>query len=484
MLRASPFWMPPMTAELSAPRPLLRYQQVLSHWCDAIRHGQLPVGARLPSVRELARQHGVSLTTARRVVEELQAGGWIDTRPRQGLFVAEPRLPARSAPADQPATVSIATLALRLFASLRDPAIAPFGSPFIDPAWLDIAGVNDHLCRAARRFSPERGLADLPPGHDALRQQIVRRTLHHGFRLARDELLITCGAMEALNLALKAVARPGAVVAVESPAFYGLLHAIETNGMQALEIRTDPDTGMDLDDLAAALGRHPIAACMLMPSLQNPLGSIMPAPARQRLLQLAVQHDFAVIEDDAYRELLHPGSPPPLKHSDPDGRVLYCGTFAKAFSPGPRIGWLAAGRYTERALLHKLMNTLSTPIPNQMAVASYLRDTRPERRLARLRDKLASNLARLSDTVRQHFPEGTRLTAPPGGFFLWVALPEHYDTLALYPHALSAGVSFVPGALFSPSGRFGHCLRLNAGFALDDAVLARLAGVGRTMGNG
>jgi DNA-binding transcriptional MocR family regulator len=221
---------------------------------------------------------------------------------------------------------------------------------------------------------------------------------------------------------------------------------------------------------------------MLMPSLQNPLGAIMPAAARARLLALAGEHDFAIIEDDAYRELLPPGgSPPPLKHYDSDGRVLYCGTFAKAFSPAPRIGWLAAGRHTETALLHKLMNTLSTSIPNQMAVASYLRDSRPDRRLARLRDTLASNRARLADTVRRHFPAGSEVNTPAGGFFLWVTLPPECDTLAHYPKALAAGVSFVPGALFSPSGRFGHCLRLNAGFALDEPVLARLAEVGRQL---
>jgi DNA-binding transcriptional MocR family regulator len=256
---------------LDGPAPARLYQQVFRHWRDAIASGRLPAGARLPAVRELAARHNVSLTTARRVVEELHAGGWIETRPRLGLFVAQPRQPGYPSPAGQPAPVSIATLALRLFEALRDPAIAPFGSPFIDPAWLDIAGVNDHLRRAVRKFSPARGLTDLPPGHDALRQQIVRRALHHGFRLQQDELLITCGAMEALNLALKSVARPGAVVAVESPAFYGMLYAIEANGMQALEIRTDPRTGLDVDDLAQALGRHRIAACMLMPSLQNPL---------------------------------------------------------------------------------------------------------------------------------------------------------------------------------------------------------------------
>ena len=463
---------------LDGPAPARLYQQVFRHWRDAIASGRLPAGARLPAVRELAARHNVSLTTARRVVEELHAGGWIETRPRLGLFVAQPRQPGYPSPAGQPAPVSIATLALRLFEALRDPAIAPFGSPFIDPAWLDIAGVNDHLRRAVRKFSPARGLTDLPPGHDALRQQIVRRALHHGFRLQQDELLITCGAMEALNLALKSVARPGAVVAVESPAFYGMLYAIEANGMQALEIRTDPRTGLDVDDLAQALGRHRIAACMLMPSLQNPLGAIMPAAARARLLALAGEHDFAIIEDDAYRELLPPGgSPPPLKHHDSDGRVLYCGTFAKAFSPAPRIGWLAAGRHTETALLHKLMNTLSTSIPNQMAVASK----KAEKGYVLLRDTLASNRARLADTVRRHFPAGSEVNTPAGGFFLWVTLPPECDTLAHYPKALAAGVSFVPGALFSPSGRFGHCLRLNAGFALDEPVLARLAEVGRQL---
>lgn len=473
----------PMSPEATA--PVRKFRLLTDTLIHAMRSGAMKPGDRLPSVRALCRIHQLSTSTVRRVLEDLEAAGLIEAQPRRGYFVLEPRMPSPSPSASRPQKVAVAPLALRLFDALRDSHVAPFGSPFIEPAWLDLDRVNYHLRQAARRFSPERGLRDLPPGSDALRQQIARRALHQGVTLDWEETVITCGAMEALNLALRAVARPGDVIAVESPTFYGLLHAIENNGMQALEIRTDPARGIDLDELDAAIPRHNVAACLLMPSLQNPLGFVMREADKQRLIDILERHRIPLIEDDAYRELAFSDVPyRPVKHYDRSGRVLYCSTFSKAFSPGPRIGWLAAGRYYRETLLLKLMGTLATPIPNQMAVASYLQHEKPDRRLAQLRRRLSGQLARLADEVERHFPPGTRVSRPAGGYVLWAALPDNVDTLAAYDATIADGMSYVPGTIFSPSGRFGHCLRLNGGFDFDRDALARLARLGRRLTTG
>ncbi len=462
-----------------------KYRQLAQTLKASILAGTMKPGERLPSIRELCRVHAVSMSTAKQAVIELEAAGLITAEPRRGYFVRARETPAPSRSAPLPAAVEVGSLALRLFDALRDPAITPFGSPFIDPAWLDFDRVNYYLRQATRRFTPDRGLRDLPPGNDELRRQIARRAVGQGVMLDWNELVITCGAMEGLNLALRAVAKPGDVIAVESPTFYGLLHAIENNGMKALEIRTDPLRGIDLAELEAAVVQHKVAACLLMPSLQNPLGFSMNDADKIALMALLERHQLPLIEDDAYHELAFADQPcRPLKHYDRSGLVLYCSTFSKAFSPGPRIGWLAAGRFYQAVRLQKLMGSLSTPIPNQLAVADYLRQEKPDHRLRQLRRRLAGQLSRLAELVLRHFPPGTRVSHPAGGYFLWVELPEDRDTLGAYSAAVADGVSYVPGAIFSAGGRFGHCLRLNAGFDFDERAVAQLAALGRRFGAG
>jgi DNA-binding transcriptional MocR family regulator len=333
-----------------------------------------------------------------------------------------------------------------------------------------------------RRLKASQITGALTAGDEGLRQALRRRYTLQGVQLQADELIITNGAMEALNLCLQAVTQPGDVVVVESPTFYAALQALERLQLKAVEVATDPRTGVDLAALAELLARQKVAACWFMPNFQNPLGALMPTPQKQALVELLAHHRVPLIEDDVYGEL-YAGArrPPPAKAFDADGGVLYCSSFSKCLAPGYRVGWAAAGRFARTVARLKMMTSLATAIPPQLAVADYLAQGGHDRHLRRLRQALAAQQTHALQLVEQHFPQGTRVTRPEGGYFIWLELPASVNALALHHLARAQAISIAPGVLFSADHRFTHHLRLNVGHPgdvrFDGAVkqLGRLA---------
>jgi DNA-binding transcriptional MocR family regulator len=279
-----------------------------------------------------------------------------------------------------------------------------------------------------------------------------------------EELVITNGAMEALNLCLEAVTRPGDLVAVESPTFYAALQALERRSLRAVEIATHPRHGVDVSALAAVLQRHPVKACWLMPNFQNPLGSLMPDSSKQQLVQLLAEHQVPLIEDDVYAELYFgPQKPKPAKAWDRSGLVMHCSSFSKSLAPGYRVGWVAAGRFGKEVARRKLMNSLAASLPSQEGLSEYLQHGGYDRHLRQLRATLAAHRNVVLRAIDRCFPAGTKVTLPEGGYFVWVELPHSVDALEVHRLALSHDISLAPGHLFSADRRYRHHLRLNFG---------------------
>ena len=302
-------------------------------------------------------------------------------------------------------------------------------------------------------------------------------------QVSADEIVITNGAMEALNLCLAAVTRPGDSVIVESPTFYAALQALERMGLRAIEVPTHPGEGIDLAALELAIAAHQPKACWLMTTFQNPLGSLMPDAKKKALVELLARHALPLIEDDVYAELYSDvRRPPSAKSFDEAGDVLHCSSFSKCLAPGYRVGWAAAGRHAPQVRRLKMMTSLATSIPSQLAIAEYLDQGGYDRHLRQLRSALAREQRRVRGLVERHFPAGTRITLPSGGYFLWLDLPAHVDALELHRRAARVGISTAPGVLFSADRRFVHHLRLNAGHPgdprVDDAIrlLGKMAG--------
>ncbi len=452
-----------------------RYERLAHDMAAAMREGLLRPGDRLPSVRETCRRRGVSPSTVFQAYGLLEARGLIEARPRSGYFVRGPRRDTRALAAAVPAAgatvVAVTELAFDLIESARNPDVVPLGSAFPAPHLFPFAALARNGARAMRRLAPREITSALTTGDERLRQQLRTRYALHGVPLAADELVITNGAMEALSLCLQAVTRPGDVVAVESPTFYAALQALERLGLRAVEVATDPRDGVDLEALEAVLARERIAACWFMPTLQNPLGALMPAARKMQLVALLARHGVPLIEDDVYGELhVDVQRPQPAKAFDREGLVLHCGSFSKCLAPGYRVGWAAPGRFAAAVRRLKMMSSLATSIPAQAAIAEYLAQGAYDRHLRQLRAALQSAQERARRHIERYFPRGTRITRPAGGYFLWLELPPSVDALALHRQAMHEGISTAPGVLFSADRRFVHHVRLNVGHPGDARI--------------
>ncbi len=461
-----------------------RYEELAEEIAAMISSQLLLPGEKLPSVRQQHARRGVSPSTVFQAYYLLEARGMIVSRPRSGYYVAPQRAalapePDSSRPLDASTTVDVSDLVFEVLGAVGARDIVPFGSAFPSPHLFPMEKLARAVSASMRRLDPWSTVTDLSLGNAELRRQIALRYQLDGVLVSSDDIVITNGALEALNLCLQAVTRPGDTVLIESPTFYAALQALERLGLHAVEVPTHPRDGMDLAALEHAIQRHQPRACWLMPNFQNPLGSLMPLEKKQALVALLSQHQIPLIEDDVYAQLYFGKSRPlPAKAFDTEGLVMHCCSFSKSLAPGYRIGWAVPGRYTREVARLKLTTTLSTPAPTQLALVDYLEHGGFDKHLRQLRQALATRLSQFTQAVARYFPEGTRATRPSGGYFLWVELPAGCDALALHRQALAQGISLAPGPIFSASRAFTHCIRLNYGHDWTERTEDALARLG------
>lgn len=461
------------------------YRRVAAHWMAAMEQGTLPAGARLPSVRQLCEQHGISLTTAVAVYRWLEDQGWVEARPKSGYFVAHRRgqlpEPRQQAPLDAPQMVGLSERVMRFLDASRTPDVVSLGAACPGPDLFPVATLQRLLNQEARRQPEALSRYTLQAGGEmALRVQIARRAASYGLHLNPEDIIVTFGCTEALNLALRVVTRPGDTVAIESPSYYGLLRIIEALGLRVLEIPTHPRDGISLEALELAT-RVPgaVSACLFITNFNNPLGSLMPADNKQRLVRLLAERSIPLIEDDIYGDLYLEGSRPPVAKSwDRGGNVLLCGSFTKCLAPGLRTGWIAPGRFLRQVEMLKFQNTVATTTLPQLVIARYMESGGFERHLRRLREQFRLQVARVSACVERYFPPGTCITRPAGGFVLWVELPRPLTGQQLFTRALQRGVVIVPGDLFSTQSLYDGCIRINCGLPWSASIEAGLRTVG------
>jgi len=457
------------------------YARLARELADAMRSGRIAAGERLPSLRAQCLRHGISLSTALQAYRRLEADGLIEARPKSGYFAAAAVCgaacePATSRPPTAPGGITVARLALDILQQARRPGVLNLGAVVPGPELLPLRPLVREMGALARHQPEIVGRYEVPAGNMELREQIARLLARADCRCRADEIIVTNGCMEAITLALRAVARRGDTVAIESPTFYGILQGIEALGMQALELPTHPRDGIDLDALQRALETQTLAAILLVPSFNNPLGSNMPLANRRRLATLIERYGVPLIEDDIYGDLaFQTPRLPTVKSFDRSGHVLLCSSFSKTLAPGLRIGYIVPGRYAEQVEHLKLLGNIATAGLPQLALANYLKHGGHERVVRQAARVYQQRSERLRRQILESFPQGTLVTQPQGGFVLWVELPPHIDGVALHAAALREGISVTPGVIFSPRGDYRHHLRISCG-QLDDTALAQ--GVG------
>jgi DNA-binding transcriptional MocR family regulator len=448
---------------------LLRYERLAEDLSGIIVAGNLRPGERLPSVRRLSRERRLSVSTVLQALRRLEDRGLVEARPQSGYFVrhtlarrSQPN--ARSTP-EAPVPVDVSQRLMRVLQTSMQPGVTPLAAALPACSLLPLAALQRLYGGVARRHPHLlEGGSHVNMDAPALVRQLVLRSVGWAGPLAASEFVITNSCTEALGLCLRAVTQPGDTVAVESPAYYLMLQLLETLGLKALEIPTDPHSGLSIEALDLATRQGKVAACLLVPNASNPLGSIMPDEHKRRLARLSAERDLAVIEDDIYGDLHFCNERPrPIKAFDTTGNVMLCSSFSKCLSPALRIGFVAAGRYRARIALQKTITSGATNPVTQQVLAEYLESGAYERHMRGLRRTYERQVEAMRASVARHLPAATRLTAPQGGFVLWVELPEEVDTTALHDRAIAAGVGYVPGELFSASGMYRNCLRLNCG---------------------
>jgi DNA-binding transcriptional MocR family regulator len=444
------------------------YLQIAERLARAIRAGTLKRGERLASVRELASQQAVSPSTAVQALRWLEDARLIVAKPRSGYFVAsrpaalpEPQL-SRARPRSR--VVQLDELGQEVLRHSAVPGLISFGAACPEPELFDQDRVRRAFTRVVQRQRDLLCTYPLGPGREEVRRAVARYALGLGCELQAADLVMTNSCMEAITLCLKAVTKPGDVVALESPTYFGFLEILQSLHLRALEIPTHPRHGMSLDALQLALDTQVIKAVLVVPTLSNPMGSCMPLAERKRLAQMVAHHDIALIEDVIYNDLAEQEDKRRAVRSfDSSGHVMVCGSFSKTMAPGLRLGWVDGGRWAQA--IHKIQSVqvgAQTAVV-ELALADLLNQAGAAAALRQLRANLARRVDEARGLIAASFPKGTRVSDPGGGFILWVELPSGLDAVALYEACMAENICIAPGSMFSASPRFRHCLRLSVG---------------------
>ncbi len=443
-----------------------RYERVAEELQAQIRQGAYAPGQRIPGTRDLVKHFRVSVSTIMAAQRLLERQGWVEARSRSGYYVrTRPQLSPRPKVHQFqpiPSLVNDQRTVMELLQTVQNPDILAFGAAVPDAEFFPSLALQRAFRAALRHQGRRLDQYSFPPGLQEMREALVQPMADAWCPVEAEELVVTDGCHEALRLALRCVAKAGDIIAVESPTYYGVLQLIDALGLKVLEIPTDSDAGISLPALSLALEQWPVKAVLIMANFSNPTGATLSDENKDALVRLCADCNTALIENDVYGELGYSAlRPRALKSFDQQGGVIYCSSYSKTVSPGLRVGWMAPGRWLDQACYLKFTSSLATATLPQLALVQYLRDSDHKRHLCQMTGQLMAQVEQVRQWVQAYFPVGTRMSHPSGGFVLWVELPAKFDSGVLYHRALAAGVSLAPGFLFSGSGKYRHCLRLN-----------------------
>lgn len=464
---------------------MYRYEQIDQHVAHLIATGAIRPGGRVPSVRRLSRQFDVSTNTVLQALDRLEARGAIEARPRSGFFACHPpverdRLPHPTR-GDRAARQVVGDRLLGFIRAMRGDHFLPLGAACPSPALLPGERLARVTGQVARRLGARLLPYDALPGYPLLRREIARRLSTAGCAVLADEVITTVGAVEAIHLALRAVTVPGDTIAVDSPGYFGVLQLAAELRLRVIEVPVDPVTGISVDEVGRVLARRRIAALVTVASFSNPLGALAPPDRKRALVDVCRAGQTPIIESDVYGELAFDDRRPlPLKAFDRGGWVLHCSSFSKTLAPSYRVGWICPGRFFAAVEASKFAHTVATSTLAQAAIAELLVSGGYDRHLRRLRRQLADQVARARALVIEHFPEGTRVSAPRGGFVLWVEMPASSpDAIEVQRRALRDGIGIAPGPMFSTGSAFDRCLRLSCGYPITPSIARGIARLGQ-----
>lgn len=453
-----------------------KYLQIAQGIEKLIQDEILKIGDKLPSVRLLREEYGISMGTAFQAYYHLEGKGLIEARAKSGYYVRFNNLRARALPScsnpePAPNEVSVQEMINHVYRNISAEDLINFSVAAPDTTLLPAAKLTKSVVYALRHTKYHCLNYENIRGNTELRRQLARLAFNWGGKFGTEDVVVTAGCMEALVMCLKATTRPGDTVAIESPTYFGIFQVMESLGLKVVEIPTDPVLGIRLQDLEKSIKRFGIKACVFVPTFNNPLGSCMPDEQKKALVQLITRHRVPLIEDDIYGELYFGRQrPKTCKSFDREGWVLYCSSLSKSLAPGYRIGWCIPGRFTEQLVNLKLMHTISGTSLTQAATAHFLSIGRYDLHLKNLRRNLHTQCLKYVQGIIEYFPEDVRVSRPEGGFVLWVELNKTVNAYRLYQEAMKHHISIAPGQIFSSRGAYANCIRIGYGKGWDSTI--------------
>ncbi|MBI3680846.1 MAG: PLP-dependent aminotransferase family protein [Acidobacteria bacterium] len=449
--------LPSLQLDARSETPL--YRQLYEQLRSLIQSGLIQRGERLPATRELAGWLGLNRATVSAAYELLESDGLIKGHVGRGSFVEGGQTPL--------SRIAWQELAEAPAAGLPAPALGSEGISFASSRPDEALFPLSEFRACCEEVISADGLSTIlqlgsPAGHAPLRQYLLGEAHVDGNARAGDDVVITSGCQQALDLLARVLIRPGDPVVVEDPVYPGLRDLFTAAGARLMGAPVGPQ-GPELHVLERLLEAEHPRLLVVSPNFQNPTGATMPLEARERLLRLAYSAGVLVVENDIYGALRYEGEPlASLKHLDPAGEVIFLGSFSKAAFPGLRVGWvIGPPALMARLKEAKQRSDLHTDQLSQAVFFRFAESGRLAAHLDRVRVEGARRLAAVLAACREHLPEGSRWTQPEGGMNVWVRLPEPLDAGELLPRAERAGVNYLPGKYFAVGRAEPGALRLS-----------------------
>lgn len=453
------------------------YQQLIRHFTAQIDSGRLQQGERLPPSRDLAKQLGIGRISVVSAYNELQAKGLISAHPGRGTFVTGPDFGGAAFTVGRGRA---STSLIPPHQNIRDmmrmaekPGVIGLNGGVPSSDFLPLEAFKWAIDNVLQRDGVEAITYEEPEGYMPLREATRDYVTSQGIDCRAENILITGGAQQAIDLVIQSILNPGDLLLVSNPTYLGVLDISHARRVVPLGIPTDSD-GIILSALEDLLIEHNPKLLYINPTFTNPNGTVMSIHRRRQLLRLAQEYNFLILEDGVYHELhFDEPAPPPLKALDETGSVLHASGYSKILLPGTRIGYLIAEKSSarERIVLVKQAADICTPSFNQRIVHNYIRHGRLPAHLDRVRHILKDRRNAAVDAAQKFLPKGSHWETPQGGLYLWVELPQDGPTaVELYGEAVAQGVAYAIGSLFYATGEGQRCMRINFGAHPPDKI--------------
>ncbi len=452
------------------------YTQLVGRFENQIKQNLLKCGDKLPSVRALSQEQGISISTAYKAYVELENMGMIEARPKSGYYVKfstsrYTKSPEMMPPLKKIEQVSVVEMIAMVYRNMGGDSVLSLSrsSPALE--LIPMAKLNKSMMEAIRKSPNGNTNYESLQGNIDMRKQIAKNAFNWGGQISEDDIVTTQGCMEALVFCLRAVTKPGDTVAIESPTYFGIFTIMMSLNLNVLEIPGDAKTGLDIAYLEQAMEKVTVNACLFVTNFSNPIGSCMPDERKQQLVKLLAKKQVPLIEDDIYGEIYFGKSRPrTCKSYDKDGMVMLCSSVSKSLAPGYRVGWCIPGKFKEQILSLKLMHTISSATPTQAAIAHFFETGRYDLHMRNLRKALYTQCLHYMQGIAQYFPPDTKISQPQGGYALWIELDKSINAFELYQAAMAQNISIAPGQIFSTDARFTNFIRISFGRPYDGVL--------------